>query len=152
MLRARERRTRPPSRSLLAPRHPGASATIFGRFLHSRALTWRFALVVGLGVGAVSCGPIVYVNEVTRGASTAIESAREAHADKYSPYWWTRATEYYRKARELAAAADFQAANHYGRVATEAAQRAAAEAEIAAKDPSKRPFEPQQLAPAKETP
>jgi hypothetical protein len=104
------------------------------------------------------CGPFVYINEVTRHASSKVEAARAAEADKYSPYWWTRATEFLRKSRELAAHADFQAANRYGRLAGEAAESALAEAETAKQDPSRRnapakdkaPEGP--IAPAKETP
>ncbi len=111
---------------------------------------------VVLALALVGCGPIIYVNEVTRRASSAVDEARAAQADKYAPYHWTRATEYLRKARELAAHADMQAANRYGRLATEAAELALEEAVTAAKDPTKRaapakePDKP--VAPAKETP
>lgn len=109
----------------------------------------RFALVLALVAG---CGPIAYVNQVTRKASDDVELARAAQADKYSPYYWTRATQYLHQAKVLAASADFQAANRFGRLASEAAEKAVAEAAIAAKDPSKRPLEPEkQLAPAKDT-
>lgn len=113
-----------------------------------------------LALALVGCGPIVYVNEVTRRASTAVAEARAAEADKYSPYYWTRATEYLRKARELAAHADMQEANRYGRLASEAAELALEEATTAKKDPARRtapepvPASPagRQPAPAKETP
>jgi outer membrane biosynthesis protein TonB len=96
------------------------------------------------------CGPIVYVSEVSRHASTAVDEARAAHADKYAPYWWTRATQYLEKAREVGAYADFQGANRFGELATEAATRATEEARIAARDPSKRPLDqPPDVAPAK---
>jgi len=99
------------------------------------------------------CGPIVYVSEVTRHASDAVDAARAAHADKYSPYWWTRATQYLARAREIAPYADFQGANRFGRLATEAANRATEEAQIAEKDPSKRPLEDHpDTAPAKDSP
>lgn len=103
-----------------------------------------------------ACGPVVYVSEVTRNASDAVEAARAARADKYSPYYWTRATQYLRMAREVAGHADYQGANRFGRLATEAAEKAKDEAEAAAKDPSKRPLETQParakdgLAPAKD--
>ena len=117
----------------------------------ARAIAAIVGTIVALGIPVVSCGPIVYVNEVTRSASDSVEAARRARADKYSPYWWTRANEYFHKARELAAHSDFQAANRYGRMAAEAAQKAIVESEVAAKDPSKRPIDPsEQLAPAKE--
>ena len=108
----------------------------------------RFAVLVLL---ASSCGPIVYVGEVTSRASTAVEHARDAQADTLAPYWWTRAVEYLHEARELAAHADFQGANKFGRLAAEAADKAIEEASLAVKDPSKRPITVQP-APAKETP
>ena len=108
----------------------------------------RWLLVVLM----VGCGPIVYVNEVTRRAATKVDEARAAEADKYAPYYWTRANEYYEKAREVAAYADFQAANRYGRLASEAAEKAIEEAAIVKKDPSKGPLDEtlQKTAPAKE--
>jgi len=89
-----------------------------------------------------ACGPVVYVSEVTRNASDAVEAARAARADKYSPYYWTRANEYLHAAREEAAHADFQGANRFGRLATEAATKALEEAE-------KHPAESAKPAPAK---
>jgi hypothetical protein len=110
----------------------------------------RLGLLVVLALGA--CGPIAYVNEVTRKASDSVDAARAAQADKYSPYYWTRATQYFHQARVLAAHADFQGANRFGRLASEAADKAVVEAAEAAKDPSKRPLEPgKTLAPAKES-
>jgi hypothetical protein len=85
-----------------------------------------------------ACGPIEYVNQVTRRADSAVAAARVAEAETYSPYWWTRATEYLRQARVEAAAADFQAANRFGRLATEAADNAREEALRVAADPEAR--------------
>jgi hypothetical protein len=102
-------------------------------------------LVFALG----ACGPIVYVNEVTRRADDRVEEAKAAEADKYAPYWWTRAKEFLHKSRELAAHADFQGANRYGRLANEAAENALAEVEIVKKDPSKGPLVEPKTAPAK---
>jgi hypothetical protein len=97
-------------------------------------------LVVIAAVALVAgCGPVTYVGQVTRRASDAVDAARAAQAERYAPYWWTRATEYLHKAREVAAHADFQGANRFGRLAAEAAIQAAADARIAARDPSKRP-------------
>ncbi len=76
----------------------------------------------------IGCGPIEYVNQVTRKASSSVEAARAAEADKYSPYWYTRAVEYLHKARAEAADADFQAANRFGRKSEEAANKAREEA------------------------
>jgi hypothetical protein len=82
-----------------------------------------------------ACGPIEYVNTVTRGASSAIEEARAANAAKWSPYYWTRAVEYEHEARVRAASADFQAANRYGRLSEEAAIKARDESLRRASDP-----------------
>ncbi|HSN28971.1 MAG TPA: hypothetical protein VLT45_21940 [Kofleriaceae bacterium] len=81
----------------------------------------------------VGCGPVAYVSQVTFDADNAVAAARAAHAEKYSPYWWTRATQYLHMAREVAAHADFQGANRFGRLATEAANNARTEAEEGAK-------------------
>lgn len=111
-------------------------------------MTMRWVLT--LAVTLAGCGPIAYVNEVTRRASSSVEEARAAQADKYAPYYWTRATQYLHEAKVLASHADFQGANRFGRLANEAARKAIEEAHAAAKDPSKRPLElDQQLAPAK---
>jgi hypothetical protein len=104
-----------------------------------------------------ACGPVAYVGQVTIKADDAVEAARQAEADKYSPYYWTRATQYLHMAREVAAHADYQGANRFGRLATEAALKAKEEAEAAAHDPSKRPLNMQtapakDVAPAKDTP
>ena len=93
------------------------------------------ALGLGIGLGAAACGPIGYANEVARHASTAVEDARTVDAAKHSPYWWTRAVEYLHKARELAARAEFQAANRYGTLAAEAAETAAEETRRADRGP-----------------
>lgn len=108
------------------------------------------ALVAALAA-ATACGPVTYVGEVTRKANDAVEAARAVHADKYAPYWWTRATQYLHKAHEVAAHADFQGANRFGRIAAEAATKATEEATLAAKDASRRRLDlPPDVAPAKE--
>jgi hypothetical protein len=110
---------------------------------------WVFALT--LAAVTASCGPIAYINQVTRDASTKVDRARSLEAEKYSPYWWTRAVTYLRMAREVAAHADFQGANRFGRLSAESAEKAAAEAEVIRKDPSKAPVNPNVgPAPAKE--
>ena len=109
---------------------------------------WVFALT--LAAVTASCGPIAYINQVTRDASTKVDRARTLEAEKYSPYWWTRAVTYLRMAREVAAHADFQGANRFGRLSAEAAEKAAVEAEGAGRDPSKRVNPGVGPAPAKE--
>jgi len=103
------------------------------------------ASVFALALAGAACGPITYVSEVSHGASNAVDLAREAHADKYSPYYWTRAVNYLQAARESVARADFQGANRFGRLAREAAELAANEATTA---PKTAPVK--EVAPAKE--
>jgi sRNA-binding protein len=86
------------------------------------------------------CGPVAYIGQVTLTADDAVVAARRAHADKYSPYWYTRATQYLHMAREVAGHSDFQGANKFGRLAAEAAVKAQEEAAIGAQDPSKLPY------------
>lgn len=132
----------------------GPGDKIMGGFMTKRRSGLVLALV-GLLAGPVlmgACGPIAYVNEVTRKASDSVDQARAAQADKFAPYYWTRATQYLHQAKVLAAHADFQAANRFGRLANEAAEKAIVEAAAAAKDPSKRPLElDHQVAPAKDS-
>jgi hypothetical protein len=90
----------------------------------SRTVRVRAWLIGVLVVAGSACGPIEYVNTVTRGADNAVASARAANAEKLSPYWWTRAVEYLHQARALAAHSDFQAANRFGRLSKEAADKA----------------------------
>ena len=102
-------------------------------------------------IALAGCGPIIYVNESTRRASTAVDEARAAEADKYAPYYWTRATEYLRKSRELAAHADMQEANRYARLSSEAAELALEEAmKLRGAPGSKAPAKEPAPAPAKD--
>ena len=71
-----------------------------------------------------ACGPIEYVNQVTRRASSELDAAKAVEADKHAPYWYTLAVEFLNKAREEAATSDFQAANRYGRQSAEASRKA----------------------------
>lgn len=94
----------------------GARARLFVLSFVGMACVW-------LG-GATGCGSVIYVNQVTRKASTSVEAAKAAEADVYAPYHYTLAVHYLRKAREEAAAADFQAANRFGRMSHQAAETA----------------------------
>lgn len=88
-----------------------------------------------LALALAACGPGRYVGSVRR-AADAVDEARAAHADTLAPYWWTRATAYLHEARAIAAHADYQGAVRFSRLATEAANQAADEARLAARDPS----------------
>jgi predicted RNA polymerase sigma factor len=82
----------------------------------------RASLVAtALAVVATACGPIAYLNQVTSHAQSAVDAATAAGAETASPYWYTRATLLLHLAREEAARADFQGANHFGRLSEEAA-------------------------------
>ena len=117
-----------------------------------RGMRRIYALAVAL---VAACGPVAYIHQVTFDADGAVEAARRAHADKFSPYWWTRATLYLQMAHEVAGHADFQGANRFGRLAAEAARKAEQEAELGAQDPSKLPYldlSAPAVAPAKDAP
>ena len=84
----------------------------------------RVVLAGALAAVLGACGPVTYINEVTRRASGDVEAARAAQADQYAPYWYTLAVEYLRKAREEAAHADYETANRLGKKASLAARQA----------------------------
>ncbi|MBL4633659.1 MAG: DUF4398 domain-containing protein [Kofleriaceae bacterium] len=106
----------------------------------------RLALTVSATLGfmaiANGCGPVEYINQVSRKASSEVEAAKSVKADKYSPYWYTLAVEYLNKAREEAAHADYQAANRFGKRSAEAAAKARELAVKRAADPSSIPVVP----------
>jgi hypothetical protein len=79
------------------------------------------ALIAQLAAG---CGPVAYIQQVTRKASADVDAARAAHGDTYAPFWYTLAVEFLVKAREEAAEANFQAASRLGQQASEAADKA----------------------------
>jgi hypothetical protein len=111
------------------------------------SVRWLLVFVVG-------CGPIVYVNQVTNHAAGLVDQARHADAEHKSPYWFTRATQYLHLAHEDAARADFQGANHFGRLSAEAAQHALDDANTTAAakpEPAVAPAPPA-LSPAKDAP
>lgn len=99
------------------------------------SIAWGAIGLIAL-VSTTACGPVLYVNQVTRKASTQVAAARSAEADKYSPYWYTLAVEYLHKAREEVAHADFQAANRFGRKSEAAARKARKEAIERAANPA----------------
>lgn len=111
----------------------------------------RAALGAVLAAGAIAaCGSVRYADDVAR-AAHAVDDARAAHADILAPYWWTRAVEYLHQAREVAAHADFAGARRFGRIAEDAAIRAATEARLTARSPAPRPT-PRAPAPPTEAP
>lgn len=108
----------------------------------------RGRLIVSLSVAlllACACGPIEYVNQVTRKASAELAAAKAVKADKYAPYHFTLAVEFLHKAREEAASADYQAANEFGRRSSSAAREARKLAIERAGDPDWESMTPEKI-------
>ena len=70
------------------------------------------------------CGPIDYLNTVTRKATRALAEAKTADAERLSPYEYWSAVEYIHMAREKAAYADYEIAIAYGEKAEKMAKEA----------------------------
>ena len=97
-------------------------------------LVYRLLCAAVVLLALQGCGPIQYVSTVTRGASSSVEAAKAVNADKYAPYYYTLAVEYFHRAKHEAAHSDYQAANRFGRKATAAADKARAIAIQRARD------------------
>ena len=100
--------------------------------MSARGRLAAFAIAMAMS----GCGPIEYVQHVTMGANDKVEAARAADAEKWSPYWWTRAREYLHEAKVQAAYAHFQAANRFGELSEDAADKAREEALRRAANPA----------------
>jgi hypothetical protein len=87
-----------------------------------------------LGLVLLACGPIDYLNTVTRKATRAVAEARAAGGEQRAPYEYWSAVEYLHMAKEKAAYADYQIAIRYGEKAESMAadaRRLAAERRVA---------------------
>jgi hypothetical protein len=84
----------------------------------------RTAAVLCAAVVFAACGPIEYINQVTRHASREVAAAKAAGAEKYAPYEYTSAVELLHKAREEEGYAEHQAAVRFGKKAEEMAKKA----------------------------
>lgn len=84
----------------------------------------RAAIGLAALVFLFGCGPVEYLNQVTRHASAEVAAAKAAGAPKYAPYEYTGAVEYLHKAREEAGYADYQAAIRFGKKAASLARKA----------------------------
>jgi hypothetical protein len=71
-----------------------------------------------------ACGPIDYLNSVTRKASRAVANAKTSNAETLAPYEYWSALKYLEMAREKASYADFQMSNSYGKKAEKMALKA----------------------------
>ena len=74
----------------------------------------------------LACGPVEYLNQVTRRAATAFAAAQQVDAEKLAPYEYYTAKEFLHKSREVAGYSRYQLALDYGRRAEEAALKARA--------------------------
>ena len=75
------------------------------RLLALGVLPWLFL--------APACGPITYVSRVTFGATGDVAEAKTLNAEQMAPYEYTAATQYLRRAKELAGYARFHDANKF---------------------------------------
>ncbi|MBN2723932.1 MAG: DUF4398 domain-containing protein [Deltaproteobacteria bacterium] len=65
-------------------------------------------------IGAAGCGPIEYMSQVGLKANREFSGAKEAKAEKYSPYEYWSAFYYLGRARHKAGYGDYQDAVRYG--------------------------------------
>jgi Domain of unknown function (DUF4398) len=85
-----------------------------------------FALAIMATGLCAGCGPVEYINQVTRRASSSVAAAKAAGADKTALYEYTLAVLYLRQARVEAGHAHYQVAVNYGRLAERRANDARA--------------------------
>lgn len=89
-----------------------------------RSIAWLgLASLLSVGFGS-GCGPITYLSRVTFGSTGDISELRATNAPKMAPYEWTAATEYHRRAMELAGYARFHDANNFAKSAQNNAAKA----------------------------
>jgi hypothetical protein len=81
-------------------------------------------VVCFVAVAAAACGPVQYVGQVTRRASSSVAAAKAAGADKWAPYEYTMAVQFLHKSREEAGYSDYQAAIRFGKKAEIYARKA----------------------------
>lgn len=84
----------------------------------------RFLALIALLAFPAACGPVEYINQVTRRASAQVAAAKAAGAEKYAPYEYTSAVNYLHKAREEEGYAHHQAAVRFGKRAEEMGRKA----------------------------
>jgi len=113
-----------------------------------RGLSLAALLSLVLGVAIAGCGP-TQSTSLIMDADVELQAARTADAPKLSPYEYTAATEYLRKAREEQGYSDFEVsidfaekALKHARDAKEKAMAAKAEGALPTLAPSSEPGEP----------
>jgi len=90
--------------------------------------SWALALGFLL---LLSCGPIVYLKDVSPRTAADLNQAKADRAEQHAPYEFTKASLYYDKAREDAGHADFQSSADWGRRSQDCSRRASALARAA---------------------
>jgi len=95
----------------------------------------RLSLLVAAAALAAACGPVQSVTVIWE-ASSAIEGARAAEAQKLAPYEYTSAELYLDKALEEQSYADFEPAIVYGTQAVQMARKAKELAQQSGKTPT----------------
>ncbi len=93
----------------------------------SWAGAWSVAMagaVLTLTMGAVGCGPIMYVHEVVVKARSSVAAAKTYDAAKYAPYEYYGAEAYLKQAEVRAGYADYLVSIKYGEKATKMAKKA----------------------------
>jgi hypothetical protein len=76
-------------------------------------------IVIPLG-----CGPVQYLTQVSSRAAAGLAQAKEAGAEQAAPYEYTKAAEYYHKAREDAARSNYESAIDWGRRSQDCSRKA----------------------------
>ncbi len=88
--------------------------------LGSRPSLWCLGLLLAAAIGTPGCGA-VSASSALNEANRDLREAQAQQADKFAPYYYTRAESYLQKAKELNGMGQFQVAAEYARVSQEAA-------------------------------
>lgn len=83
---------------------------------------WLLGLLLGAVIGSAGCGAVSASTALAE-ASRDLREAQAQQADKYAPYYYTRAESHLQKAKELNGMGQFQVAAEYARVSGEAANK-----------------------------
>lgn len=104
---------------------PTASLGLRGRLAPNgtgQQTHWRIGLLLAAVIGSAGCGAVSASSAVNE-AGRDLSEAQAQQADKYAPYYYTRAESYLQKAKELNGMGQFQVAAEYARVSVEAATK-----------------------------
>lgn len=88
----------------------------------SRRIPRHLGLLLAAVIASAGCGA-VSASSALNEANRDLREAQAQQADKYAPYYYTRAESYLQKAKELNGMGQFQVAGEYARVSQEAADK-----------------------------